>query len=78
MKRTKVLVTQDSEDVVEKTVLAKAILDMSAAMKKLSASSLNRRAIVCLVHDACNVGKPDIRAVLDSLESLQKDYLHAK
>jgi hypothetical protein len=73
-KSPNVQVKQDPEEIIEKAVLAKAIVDISTAMKKLLASGLNRRAMVCLVHDSCSVGKPDIRAVLDSLESLAKDY----
>lgn len=74
MKKTKVLITQDPESPVERAVLADAILGIEYAMKKLLKSGLNRHAIIVLVHDACNVGKTDIRAVLDSLETLAKDY----
>lgn len=74
MKKTNVLITQDPEAPIERTVLAGAIIGIEYAMKKLLKSGLNRRAIVVLVHDSCNVGKPDIRAVLESLETLAKDY----
>jgi hypothetical protein len=73
-KKREVRVDQNPEEIIERPVLAKAIVDISHAMKKLLASGLNQRAIVCLVHDTCNVGKPDIRAVLESLESLSRNY----
>jgi multidrug efflux pump subunit AcrA (membrane-fusion protein) len=76
MKKVKVVVTQKpDEPVVEKQVLATAIVNISKAFNALRAGGLNRRAIEVLVHDASRVGKPDVRAVLDSLEQLRKDYL---
>lgn len=72
--KTKVKVEQNPEEVIEKPVLAKAIVDISKAFNKLVGSGLNERAIVCLVHDGSGVGKPDIRAVLWSLKNLEKDF----
>ncbi len=70
----KVNIEQDPEQPIEKNVLAKAIVDIAGAFQKLYGSGLNERAIVCLVHDSCGVGKPDIRAVLHSLKTLERDY----
>lgn len=67
-------VTQTDEEPVERAVLATAIRDISQGLQKLLSQGLNQRAIVCLVHDHSGVGKPDIRAVLDSLKNLEKDY----
>ena len=72
--RTKATITQDKEDVVERPVLAKAIVEISRSFTKLLGTGLNERAIVCLVHEASGVGKPDVRAVLQSLRSLEKDF----
>jgi hypothetical protein len=47
----KVVITQD-EEVVEVPILAKAIVEISASMKKLLASGINRRGIVCLLADS--------------------------
>jgi hypothetical protein len=75
MKKRVVLKDDPDSPVVEQVVLTKAILEISASMKKLLKSGLNKRAVIVLVHDSCvNVGKPSIRAVLDSLETLAKDY----
>jgi hypothetical protein len=74
MKQIKVSVQQDPEEIIEKNVLAKAIVNIAKAFNKLSVSGLNERAIVCLVHDACGVGKPDVRAVLASLKTLERDF----
>lgn len=73
---------QDPAAPVEKSLLASAIIDISNAMKKLTASGLNRRAIVILTHHNCKasghpptkVGQRDIEAVFKSLESLAKTY----
>lgn len=56
-------------------ILANVIEDVSAAMKRLLASGLNRRAIEVLVRDSApGVGLADIRAVLDALEGLKARY----
>lgn len=75
-------VAQDPAAPVEKIVLAQAIVDISASIKKLTASGLNRKAIVILTHHNCKasgrpptkVGQRDIEAVFKSLESLAKTY----
>ena len=67
-------VVQDEENPVEKKVLAQSIRDISKAFQKLLSSGLNQRAIVSLVHDSSGVGKPDIRAVLESLKTLEKEF----
>lgn len=71
---TRAKIIQDEEKPVERPVLATAIVEISRAMTKLLDGGLNERAVVCLVHDACGVGKPDIRAVLSSLKTLHRDF----
>lgn len=70
-----VVVKQDEEKPVSREVLADAIVklaDAAAALQK--GSGLNRRAIVVLLHDASGVGKLEIRAVLDAMEDLKKNF----
>lgn len=67
-------VKQDPEKPVEPEILAEAIVRISASMKKLTASGLNRRAIVTLIADGTNYGKGTIEKVLDSLDTLAKKY----
>jgi hypothetical protein len=74
MKNVKAIVRQNPDEVVEKQVLAKAIVDIAKAFNKLSLSGLNQKAIVCLVHDTSGVGKPSVRAVLESLKTLERDF----
>lgn len=74
MKKIKVNVQQNPDEIVEKNVLAKAIIDISKAFNRLSVSGLNERSIVCLVHDSSGVGKPDVRNVLASLKTLERDF----
>lgn len=71
-----VLKDAESEPVVEQVVLTRAIVDISAAMKRLTASGLNRKAIVVLVHDQSRIAKRDIELVLNNLEALAEDYTH--
>lgn len=74
MKKVKVTVQQNPDEVIEKNVLAKAIVDIAKHFNRLSASGLNDRAIVCLIHDSSGIGKPDIRNVLASLKSLAREF----
>lgn len=74
MKRTVVKIQQNPDEIVERPVLAKAIVDLARGVNKLFASGLNERAITCLLHDSSGVGKPDIRAVLISLKNLEHDF----
>lgn len=69
-----VAVEQNPEKPVEPKVLAQAILDISAAMRRLSASGLNRKAIVTLVADSTNQYKGTVNLVLDALERLEANY----
>ncbi len=62
------------EPVIERPILAQAIVDLSAAAEKLLASGLNRKAIIVLLHDATKQGKREIEYVLNALESLAHDY----
>ena len=68
------VVQKDGEKPVEKEVLADAILKVSDAMRKLSATGLNRKAIVALVKDASGITKKDIEIILDTLVDLKALY----
>lgn len=70
-----VKVVQDEEKPIETSVLAKAIVDMSAAAKRLSQSGLNRKAITLLIAHDAGLGQGTVKAILDSLEHLQSTYL---
>jgi hypothetical protein len=70
---TKVTVVQD-EDVVEKEVLATAIIQICNAVHKLYNSGLNRRAVIALIADDTKLGKGTIDTVLASLLNLRKTY----
>jgi hypothetical protein len=55
--------------------IALQIRMLSRAVKKMSESGLRKDTIVLLLHDSSGVGKPDIRAVLESMDNLERDYL---
>lgn len=59
-------------------VLAQAVVDISTAMKRLSASRLNRKAIVLLVAHSSRCRQGDVEAVLTALDDLEADYLKPK
>lgn len=74
MKKDKLKVEQSPEAPVEKTVLVKAIVDISAAMTALSKSGLNRRGVVILAAQSAKQPQYVVLSVLNSLEQLRKDY----
>lgn len=57
-----------------KEILAKAIVNIGSAAKKLGDSGLNEKAIITLLHDATKLPKRDIKTVLDSLKQLERWY----
>ena len=73
-KKSNVVVEQVPEAPVETKVLAQAIVDISEAMKKLSRSGLNRKAIVILVAKDANQYQATVERVMDALENLRKTY----
>ncbi len=67
-------VSQDADAPIEKTVLAKAIVDISAAVTALKKNGLNRRGIIILAAHSSKQPQYVVRDVLDGLEQLKKDY----
>lgn len=74
-KKTVAKVVQNQEQPIETSVLAKAIVDIGAAAKRLSQSGLNRKAVVLLIAHDAGVSQSAVKAVLDSLTNLQATYL---
>jgi hypothetical protein len=74
MSNSKVVIKQQPDDPVAAEVIARAIIDISDSMKKLSTSGLKRKAIVALVHDTSGIRKGDIELVLNNLESLRETW----
>ena len=73
-KDVNVVVKQNPEAPVEKKVLAQAIVDISVAVKKLSASGLNRKAITLLTAHSSGQYQNTVERVIDALENLAKTY----
>jgi len=55
--------------------LARAIVEISEALRALTRSGLNRKAIITLVADDTKISKSTITHVLDSLEDLRSKYV---
>lgn len=84
-KHEKVVVAQheDKTKEVPRNVLAGAIVDISSALKRLTASGLTFEAVVILTYHNCKstgtygnsrVGMGDVRAVLGSLKELEQRF----
>lgn len=70
----KVSVKQDEQAPIAAEIMAKAIIDIAEAMKRLGNSGLRRKAVVALIHDTSGIGKRDIEIVLNNLESLRATW----
>lgn len=76
--KKKLTVTQDAETPVEVSVLAKSIVDISQAAKRLTQSGLNRKAVIVLIAHSSGISQRDVRIVLEHMEYLQSAYLNQK
>ena len=74
---TRIIVKQDPDNVVEKDVLATAIVKISEAAEALKRSGLNQRAIVVLLSDKTKFSKGSIEVILNGLADLKRDYTRA-
>jgi hypothetical protein len=73
-KMNKITVKQQPDEPVAAEVIARAIIDISDSMKKLSTSGLKRKAVVALIHDHSGIRKGDIEIVLNNLEALRETW----
>lgn len=73
-KSPKAKVLQDPEKPIATEIIAKSIVDLSAAAKKMLASGLTERAIIVLLQDHTKLGQTDIRTVLRALPELAATY----
>lgn len=64
----------EGEEPLSVEILQKHIVAISDGTAKLLKSGLKEETIVLLIHDACKVGKPDIRKVLKTLPNLKRLY----
>ena len=78
MATKKPVIVQDPEKPVEVSILAKAIVDLSSAAKRLSQSGLNRKAVIVLLAHSSGLGHGTVKLVLDHMEYLQQTYLDRK
>ena len=69
------VVQQDGEEEVSYEIIAKAIVDLSEAMRKLAESRVKQNTIVVLLADMTKMGKRDIMLVLSALDRLESEYL---
>lgn len=77
-KATAPIIKQDKDNEVPVEILAKSIVEVSEAARKLLGSKLTKRAICILIKDSMTgSGLPmkDIQTVLDCAANLDKRYL---
>lgn len=71
----KVKIIRNEIDPEPVEVIAQSIADVADAMKAIHRTRLSLRAVALLVKDQTNLGMGDIFKVLNSLQSLEKQYL---
>lgn len=75
MARAKLNVVQDEENPIPVEVLAKAVTDIAAGIKRLNSTPLNRRALVVLIAAQTSVARDTVSRVLDGLDQLEAAYI---
>lgn len=75
---TDVTVKQDPDKPVTTEILAQAIVDIAAAMKRIDQGRLTRRALTVLLKDQTGVPMGTIDAIFNALASLERTYLKPK
>jgi len=76
MKNIKVVKDEENEIPVE--IIEQSIVDIAAAMKRISASRLNRAALVTLLAFDTKLARHKVETVLRSLDRLGENYLNPK
>lgn len=71
----KLTIIEDPDRVIPTEVMAQAVVDISAAAKKLLAGPLTERAVLVLIHDATGVPLRTIREVLVGASNLAALYV---
>lgn len=74
--KTKVKLDEENPEPME--IVAKAIIDISSAIKKMDAGRLKRRAVVLLIQDQTKLPINHIERVLNAIGDLEKDYVRPK
>lgn len=74
-KTPEVTVKRNEENPEPMEIIAKSIIDIAAAFKKLENSRLQSRAILLLLKDATGISMGEIDKVLKAAANLEKTYI---
>lgn len=70
-----ITIKQDEKNPIPTEVIAEAIVEISAAIKKLNNSKLKPRVVYLLIKDMTGVPLGTIETVLNAAQSLEKTFL---
>lgn len=73
-----VVAVKQTEEEVPVEILAQAIADIGAAMRKINESRLTRPALIVLLSHSSKKPMYVVEQVLDALDSLERTYLKPK
>ena len=68
-------IVKDEKNPIPIKVFEKAIVEIAEGYKKILASGVKRETIAVLIKDKTGISKADVHRVLDSIDSLRKDWL---
>ena len=71
-------VIKDGEEPQPIEILESSIVEIAKGFKRVQASRITRETLVTLIESKCNAGKPAIRDVLNTLDSLESLFLKPK
>ncbi len=74
-KAPKIEVLKDEKDPIPAKVFQRAIVEMSEGYKAILGAGVKKETIAVLIKDKTGISKAEVHRVLDSLESLRKDWL---
>jgi len=74
--KTKTITVKTNEENPEPTeIIAQAIIDIAAGMKKINEGRLGRHALIVLIKDRSGVSQTNIKLVLDAITDLKRAYI---
>jgi hypothetical protein len=80
MKKTvqPVTIKKDEKNPEPMELIAKSIIEISAAFKKMNSCSLKPRTVFLLIKDMTGISMSDIEKVLNAAASLEKTFVKQK
>lgn len=73
-----VIIKKDEKNPEPMEIIAKSIIEISNAFKRMSSSALKPRTVYLLIKDMTGISMSDIEKVLNAAASLEKTFVKPK